>query len=66
MRKVFDLRPAAIIQNFDLCRPIYRQISNYGHMGREDLNLPWEQRGPGRSAQGGAQRLNSTILMVRF
>ena len=45
VRKVFDLRPAAIIQNFDLCRPIYRQISNYGHMGREDLNLPWEQRG---------------------
>ncbi len=44
VRKVFDLRPAAIIQNFDLCRPIYRQISNYGHMGREDLNLPWEQR----------------------
>ena len=42
VRKVFDLRPAAIIQNFDLCRPIYRQISNYGHMGREDLNLPWE------------------------
>ena len=44
VRKVFDLRPAAIIQNFVLCRPIYRQISNYGHMGREDLNLPWEQR----------------------
>ena len=44
VRKVFDLRPAAIIQNFDLCRPIYRQISNYGHMGREELNLPWEQR----------------------
>lgn len=44
VRKVFDLRPAAIIRNFDLCRPIYRQISNYGHMGREDLHLPWEQR----------------------
>ena len=44
VRKVFDLRPAAIIQNFDLCRPIYRQISNYGHMGREELNLPWERR----------------------
>ena len=44
VRKVFDMRPAAIIQNFDLCRPIYRQISNYGHMGREELNLPWEQR----------------------
>ena len=44
VRKVFDLRPAAIIQNFDLCRPIYRQISNYGNMGREELNLPWEQR----------------------
>lgn len=44
VRKVFDLRPAAIIRNFDLCRPIYRQIANYGQIGREELNLPWEQR----------------------
>lgn len=41
--KHFDLRPAAIIQNLDLRRPIYRQTAAYGHMGREDLNLPWEK-----------------------
>ncbi|MBS4032766.1 MAG: methionine adenosyltransferase [Clostridiales bacterium] len=39
----FDLRPAAIIQNLDLRRPIYKQIAAYGHFGREDLNLPWEK-----------------------
>jgi S-adenosylmethionine synthetase len=39
----FDLRPAAIIQNFDLRRPIYRQTACYGHFGRDDLNLPWEK-----------------------
>lgn len=39
----FDLRPAAIIQNLDLRRPIYRQIAAYGHFGRDDLNLPWEK-----------------------
>jgi S-adenosylmethionine synthetase len=42
--KVFDLRPNAIIRKLDLRRPIYRSISNYGHMGREDLNVPWEKR----------------------
>ena len=38
-----DLRPAAIIDRFDLRRPIYKQIAAYGHMGREDLNIPWEK-----------------------
>lgn len=42
--KVFDLRPAAIIHDLDLRKPIYRAISNYGHMGREDLNVTWEKR----------------------
>ena len=37
-----DLRPAAIIKRFDLRRPIYCQLAAYGHMGREDLNAPWE------------------------
>ena len=37
-----DLRPAAIIKRFDLRRPIYCQIAAYGHMGREDLAMPWE------------------------
>lgn len=38
----FDLRPAAIIRRFNLRRPIYAQVAAYGHMGREDLDLPWE------------------------
>ncbi len=41
--KVFDLRPAAIIRDLDLRRPIYRQTAAYGHMGREDLNVTWEK-----------------------
>ena len=38
-----DFRPSAIIQRFDLRRPIYKQTAAYGHFGREDLNLPWEK-----------------------
>ena len=40
--ELVDLRPAAIIKRFDLRRPIYCQVAAYGHMGREDLNVPWE------------------------
>ena len=40
----FDMRPAAIIQNFGLRRPIYTPLSAYGHMGREDLGVAWEGR----------------------
>ena len=43
INKVFDLRPAAIIDTLDLRRPIYRQIAAYGHFGRNDLDLPWEK-----------------------
>ena len=43
VNKVFDLRPAAIIKELDLRRPIYKQVAAYGHFGRLDLNLPWEQ-----------------------
>ena len=39
-----DMRPAAIIERFDLRRPIYADLAAYGHMGREDLNAPWERR----------------------
>jgi S-adenosylmethionine synthetase len=39
----FDLRPAVIIEKFDLRRPIYQQLAAYGHFGREDLDLPWEK-----------------------
>lgn len=41
--KHFDLRPAAIIRDLDLLRPIYRQVAAYGHMGRTDIDLPWEK-----------------------
>ena len=41
--KVFDLRPSAIIDDLDLRRPIYKQVAAYGHMGREDLGVPWEE-----------------------
>ena len=40
---MFDLRPDAIIRELDLRRPIYRKLAAYGHMGREDLNVPWEK-----------------------
>lgn len=43
VRKHFDLRPAAIIRDLDLKRPIYRQVASYGHFGRSDLDLPWEK-----------------------
>ena len=39
----FDLRPAAIIRDLDLRRPIFRQTAAYGHFGRDDLDLPWEK-----------------------
>lgn len=43
VRELFDLRPAGIIKMLDLRRPIYKQTAAYGHFGRTDLNVPWEQ-----------------------
>lgn len=43
VNKAFDLRPAAIIRDLDLRRPIYKQVAAYGHFGRTDINVPWEQ-----------------------
>lgn len=43
VEKTFDLRPAAIIKNLDLRRPIYRQVAAYGHFGRTDIDVPWER-----------------------
>ena len=43
VEKEFDLRPAAIIRDLDLKRPIYAQTASYGHFGRDDLDLPWEK-----------------------
>ncbi len=42
IKQVFDLRPAAIIRDLDLKRPIYQQTAAYGHFGRTDVDLPWE------------------------
>ena len=43
VKKVFDLRPTAIIRDLDLRKPIYRHLAAYGHMGREDLGVAWEK-----------------------
>lgn len=43
IKEHFDLRPAAIIQNLDLRRPIYKKLAAYGHFGRDDLDLSWEK-----------------------
>lgn len=42
VNRVFDLRPAKIIETLDLRRPIYEQTAAYGHFGRTDIDLPWE------------------------
>ena len=43
VNKMFDFRPGAIIRDLNLLRPLYRQVSVYGHFGRDDLELPWEK-----------------------
>ncbi len=43
VEKIFDLRPASIIKDLDLRKPIYKQLAAYGHMGREDLGVRWEE-----------------------
>ena len=43
VKKIFDLRPAAIIENLKLKHPIYKSLAAYGHMGREDLGVMWEK-----------------------
>ena len=43
VNSLFDMRPAAIIEALDLRKPIYKQVAAYGHMGREDLNVKWEE-----------------------
>jgi S-adenosylmethionine synthetase len=51
---VFDLRPAAIIRDLDLLRPIYTQTSAYGHFGRPELTLPWEDTDRAGALRGAA------------
>lgn len=43
VKEVFDLRPAALIRDLDLRKPLYKQCAAYGHFGRDDLDLPWER-----------------------
>jgi len=43
VKKHFDLRPAAIIRDLDLRRPIYKRTASYGHFGRVDESFPWEK-----------------------
>ena len=54
--KHFDLRPAAIIRDLGLRRPIYRQVASYGHFGRTDLNLPWEETDKAEALRADAGR----------
>lgn len=53
----FDMRPAAIIRDLGLQRPIYRQVAAYGHFGRTDLSLPWEQTDKAEALKMAAQKL---------
>ncbi|TEB17705.1 S-adenosylmethionine synthase [Pelotomaculum sp. FP] len=54
VREHFDLRPAGIIKELDLRRPIYRQVAAYGHFGRNDLDLPWERTDKAEALRHGA------------
>jgi S-adenosylmethionine synthetase len=50
----FDLRPWGIITMLDLLRPIYRQTASYGHLGRDDIDLPWERTDKAERLRAGA------------
>lgn len=56
VRENFDLRPAGIIKMLDLRRPIYKQTAAYGHFGRTDVELPWEQTDKAAVLEEGAKR----------
>ncbi len=60
----FDLRPGAIIRDLDLRRPIYRQTAAYGHFGRDDLNLPWEQTNKADDLRAAANLAESVLPPV--
>ena len=55
VEKHFDFRPAAIIRDLDLRRPIYRQTAAYGHFGRPDIDLPWEKTDKAEALKKDAQ-----------
>ncbi|MDP4145065.1 MAG: methionine adenosyltransferase [Bacillota bacterium] len=58
INKVFDLRPAAIIRDLDLRRPIYKQVAAYGHFGRTDIDVPWERLDKVEAIKGIVQEFN--------
>lgn len=58
IRAHFDLRPAGIIKQLDLRRPMYRNTAAYGHFGRTDLNVPWEQTDKAELLKAAAQQIN--------
>lgn len=58
VKKVFDLRPSAIIETLGLRKPIYKKLAAYGHMGREDLNVTWEKTDKAEELKKAVQQLN--------
>ena len=65
VRKVFDLRPAAIIDELDLKRPIYSKTAAYGHFGREDADFTWEATNMVDELKEGHQRLENAADVLR-
>ena len=61
LRRHFDLRPAAIIANMDLMRPIYRPTAAYGHFGRDDLGVPWEMTNTAEALRADASVLSRSV-----
>ena len=57
VRAQFDLRPAAIIRDLELKRPIYAKVASYGHFGRDDLDLSWEKTDRARALREAAERI---------
>lgn len=57
VRETFDFRPASIIERFELTEPIYTPLSSYGHFGRRDLDLPWEETNRTEELSSAASRL---------
>ncbi len=61
VQRHFDLRPAAIIANMDLMRPIYRPTAAYGHFGRDDLGVPWEKTNRAEALRADASVLSRSV-----
>jgi S-adenosylmethionine synthetase len=64
IQKTFDLRPAAIIRELDLRRPIFRQTAAYGHFGRDDLDVPWEKLNKVEELRGQIQAAGASVPPV--